>query len=666
MEREVFAIPQGGVQIQIKEEKAGSAVIYSVEAYKEPSKPLFGQQNFFRHRESVAIGLRALEADSCLAIYQHKDWWVRPAFADSLGNVPERTQLLLTRKGADYTVVLAVCGEQCRSDIRGRDDGLIITVSINAVGYNAIKDISFVVATGTDPYRVCEDAVKAALTATGRETMYRTRRVYPELFEYFGWCSWDAFYHKVNAAGIREKLEELTQKQIPVKWVLIDDGWLDADYEKQVLRGLDADREKFPEGLGSFTADIKERYQLDAVGVWHAVMGYWNGLEAGSPAADELASGSRQLPDGRIIPEAEESAAFSFYSKWHSYLRNRCGIDFVKVDGQSAVSIFYEGRESYGAASRAVQSGLGASAALHFNNRIINCMGMAGEDMWNRPSSAISRSSDDFVPEVPHGFREHAIQNSYNSLLQGQFFYGDWDMFWSSHVENRQNSMLRAVSGGPVYTSDAVGETDAAYIMPLILEDGRVNRCEGIGVPTVDCLFMNPVDTTAPLKIFNHYGESYVIAAMNINGENKACQGELHLGDIPALEGSDWYVYDYRQESVSLLTGQSAVPFSLEANDANLFVLVKKEAAITPLGLVDKYVSTAGIEERIPCKRGELILLKQGGCFGFVSEKPVEEVLCNGEIIEPEMRENGLCLLQVPGMEKPMVEIRYQRGQKTF
>ena len=38
--------------------------------------------------------------------------------------------------------------------------------------------------------------------------LLRENKQLPEMFEYFGWCSWDAFYHKVNEAGLLEKMEE--------------------------------------------------------------------------------------------------------------------------------------------------------------------------------------------------------------------------------------------------------------------------------------------------------------------------------------------------------------------------------------------------------------------------------------------------------------------------
>lgn len=242
-------------------------------------------------------------------------------------------------------------------------------------------------------------------------------------------------------------MQEFRTKKIPVKWVLVDDGWLSADYEEQTLTDLDARKSQFPYGLYGCVQELKKEYGIDKVGVWHAVMGYWNGVREGTAAHAALQAGIKALPDGRLVPAPAADKAFLFYERWHDYLRNHCGIDFVKVDGQSAISLAYGGMETYGEASREIQKGLNASAALHFENRIINCMGMASEDMWNRPSGAVARSSDDFVPNEQNGFREHVIQNGYNNLLQGQFYWGDWDMFYTDHTENRCNSMLRAVSG---------------------------------------------------------------------------------------------------------------------------------------------------------------------------------------------------------------------------
>lgn len=116
-------------------------------------------------------------------------------------------------------------------------------------------------------------------------------------------------------------MQELKDKRIPAKWVLIDDGWLDADYKKQVLKGLDADADKFPDGLGACIREIKQDYDVKQVGVWHAVMGYWNGLEKDSSAGRKLRDESRTLEDGRIVPDTEPGRAFAFYDTWHSYLK---------------------------------------------------------------------------------------------------------------------------------------------------------------------------------------------------------------------------------------------------------------------------------------------------------------------------------------------------------
>lgn len=582
--------------------------------------------------EHTAAHVRIAGCKRLLAIYQHKEWWVRPSFPKELKDVPKRTQLLLMEGEKEYLAVLAVCGSVCRTDMEGCAEGLKITMSSNCCGRKSEKDFAIAVASGKDPWQCCEDAARCALEELGYPHMLRRQRRYPAMFEKFGWCSWDAFYQKVSAQGITDKLNELKEKRLPAKWVLIDDGWLDADYEKQLLCGMDAAQDKFPDGLGSFVKRIKEEYGLEQVGVWHAVMGYWNGLQKDSPVYETQKDVCAVLPDGRIVVETKTQKAFLFYHRWHEYLKNQCGIDFVKVDGQSSISDFYAGIKSYGEAGEAIQTGLNASAALHFDNRIINCMGMAPQDMWKRPDSAIARSSDDFLPKASHGFWEHAIQNGYNSLLQGQFFWGDWDMFWSEHEESRQNALLRAVSGGPVYTSDPVGKTDPMVIRPLIKQDGTVIRCSSIGMPTKDCLFENPLESSRPLKLFNRYGDNFVLAAFDLGSEDAVKSGTIRLSDMPGTEGKKWILWEHGTQQAIVLQDEDCYEFKLAPNGAALFVLLPYDG-FAPVGILEKYIAPGCIRFVNENAERTLVAVDETGTFGFASDREPVKILCDGTTV---------------------------------
>jgi len=42
----------------------------------------------------------------------------------------------------------------------------------------------------------------------------------PAILDWFGWCTWDAFYQEVNPKGIRQGLKR-SMMQMPAKWMLI-------------------------------------------------------------------------------------------------------------------------------------------------------------------------------------------------------------------------------------------------------------------------------------------------------------------------------------------------------------------------------------------------------------------------------------------------------------
>ena len=208
---EAEAVCQEGVRLSFSVHAQGSAAAVGVSAVMERKQPLFGAQPFFGRKEGVRFTLKGMEADGMLCVYQHKDWWIRPAFPGRWEDVPARTQLLVWEKEGQYAALMAVCGPQCRADMQGGQDGICVTVASNQDGCAALDGLSLAVSCGPDPYRCCEEAAEYALKLLGHPEMSRKARSYPEIFEYFGWCSWDAFYHKVNEKGLLEKMQELKE-----------------------------------------------------------------------------------------------------------------------------------------------------------------------------------------------------------------------------------------------------------------------------------------------------------------------------------------------------------------------------------------------------------------------------------------------------------------------
>lgn len=63
-----------------------------------------------------------------------------------------------------------------------------------------------------------------------------------------------------------------------------------------------------------------------------------------------------------------------------------------------------------------------------------------------------------------------------------------WDMWWTDDGQAEKNSILRAISGEPIYVSDQIGRSRRDLLMSLILEDGHILRCDRPGVPNVSLI----------------------------------------------------------------------------------------------------------------------------------------------------------------------------------
>ena len=62
-------------------------------------------------------------------------------------------------------------------------------------------------------------------------------------------------------------------------------------------------------------------------------------------------------------------------------------------------------------------------------------------------------------------------------------------MWWTNNDSTADSAALRAISGGPVYVSDKIGDTNAEWLKKMIDKNGDLRLYDGVAVPTIDCLF---------------------------------------------------------------------------------------------------------------------------------------------------------------------------------
>lgn len=441
-----------------------------------------------------------------------------------------------------------------------------------------------------------EKCSKVGLKLLGTGCRVRKERRYPEVFEYLCWCSWDAFEIRVDEKSLLDKCQEFKEKGIPVKWAIIDDMWgevrdfYDISYENRPemfrlmhsskLYSFKADPIRFPNGLKGCIEKMNE-YGI-TVGMWHPTTGYWMGIDPEGEIFKEHRDCLIQTKDGRWIHSPDQGKAYEFYNAFHDYLRE-CGTEFVKID-----------------------------------NQMINCMGMASEDMWNRSVSPISRCSDDFQPENREWFTKHILQCAYNCLIQGQFYYCDWDMWWTDDGQAVKNSILRAISGGPIYVSDTFDRSRAEILKPLALEDGRILRCDRPAMPTRDCLTLDPAQAGNVFKVQNVCGDCGVIAAFNLDKDNQAVTGNLSPEDVDGLCGEEFAVYEHFSKQMKILhRGES---FELQLKDSDefkLYILVPLKDGCGMIGRVDKFISSKTVRYN---RKGEAELV-EAGPYAYVKDR---------------------------------------------
>lgn len=581
---------------------------------------------------SVKIGLGD-DVTDILAIAEESPYWTKPHFVNEWDKVPERTNCILCKKDTGtFTVILPVVGKEYKTALYGKDNSLYSRTFSWCEGSDFCEELLFVFAEGKNPFELLSDCFKAATKLLGNRCRLREERNYPEFLEYLGWCSWDSMQIRVSEDGLKEKCEEFKEKNIPVKWAIIDDMWAEirdfygkeySDFAEMVdlmhsskLYSFEADPLRFPNGL-KHAVEMINSYGIE-VGMWYPVTGYWSGIAPEGDAYKQLEDYLIKTEEDKIVPDYNAPNAYMYFKTIFDFFR-KCGVEFVKIDNQAMPRVHYKGMAPIGKTAAGIGSGIEAAVGEAFDGKLINCMGMSAESMWNRSSTAVSRCSNDFMPENRKWFRKHILQCTYNGLTQGQLYHNDFDMWWTDDEQAKKNSLLRAVSGGPIYVSDKIGRSNPEIFKPLVLEDGRILRCERPGVPTMDCLLQNPGRSGKIFKVQNIVNGSGVIAAFNLSiEENERVSGTVSPCDVEGLTDGEYVIYEHFSKEYQIVKYDEYVEVSLEnADEMKLFLIIPLVDDFCVIGRTDKFISPATVEYASLDK----IVLKENGPYAYVAER---------------------------------------------
>lgn len=575
----------------------------------------------------------------------HRDepFWMRPRAGGSLAEVPPETQFLLARHEHGWLLLVPLFAEPFRFSLRGTKDGRLELVGETGDAFTfADGGLALYLASGSDPFALLAQGARSVDARIGLGRL-RVDKPLPAFVDHFGWCTWDAFYQDVSAEAVAAGLASFQAIGVRPRFVILDDGWQSTRELPSGERRLCsfAANEKFEGDLSSTVRRAKQTFGVETFLVWHALVGYWGGVDPeGLPGYDVVAR-SRHFGEGILAhqPSMNEqwwgslvglvpaARVARFFDDYHARLAAQ-GIDGVKVDNQAVLEGLAEGQGGRVALTRAYREGLESSVERHFGGRLVNCMASAQETWYGSARSSLTRGSIDFFPARPETHAAHLYTNAQVGLWFGEFMQLDWDMFQSGHEWGAYHAAGRVLSGGPVYVSDKPGQHDADLLRRLVCADGSVLRADQPGLPTLDTLCSDPTREHCPLKIWNRNGQRILLGVFDAGAasEQRALEGDFGSSDIPGLPPLARACFAHGTGKLERLEPGARRSFSLAPRGFELFTLAPIEHGFAAIGLADKLNSGGAIRSEVWSGSRLRLGLRDAGRFVAYAERPPTRV----------------------------------------
>jgi raffinose synthase len=585
-------------------------------------------------------------------------YWVNPTHGTKIEEIPAETQLLLweTEETCGLIIPLLDHPSSQRATLKGGTDLVeIIFDGLAPATTQPDRALAAFFCHGEDPFRLLDSSIRTIKERLGTFRL-RTEKHRPGFIEYFGWCTWDAFYVEVSAGKVLDGLSSFKKGGASPGFMVLDDGWQSTTGD--LLDSFETHKTKFPDGLSPLIKRAKEEFGVRIFGVWHNFMGYWTGLNPASELAKRFPPIANKGPirpwenppkqyDLCLVPP---DLIAGFYSEWYAKLRSD-GVEMVKTDGQSALELFTKGKIGRVAAMKKYQEAMQSFAASHFLSETIHCMSHGTDVLFHLLSSTVIRNSNDYMPRSPvEGQKDHIRNNAMNSLWTSGPGLPDWDMFQSHGTLAEFHAAGRAISGGPVYVSDKPGQQNFDVLKKLMTPDGRVLLCDGPALPCRDSLFVDHSKTAVPLKIWNRSGAAGIVGVFHCQHSDKPVKGSVSSSDIPELAGDTFAVWSHRKQKCLRVKRGEKIPVELKDSEFDILTFVPVIDGWAALGLIDKFNPSPAVRSSETKGKTLRAVVRTAGTAAFWCAKKPATILVDGKKSKAQYNKtSGLLSLELTG-----------------
>ncbi len=244
------------------------------------------------------------------SLHRFSPFWTRPAVGQRESELQAETVWLLAQTKAGYALIVPLLDEASRYALRAARDGsqqILLSAETGDPALACEGGVAVYVAEGSDPYALISAGARAIHQHLSPRFGGRLRvnKPLPDFVESFGWCTWDAFYKEVSADKLLAGLASFQAAGVSPRWLILDDGWQtwkQADSGEDRLTSFDAN-DRFGGDLTSMVKLAKTRFGVQRVLVWHALLGYWGGLDEAAFAEFGVRTVARSFGPGLLEQE---------------------------------------------------------------------------------------------------------------------------------------------------------------------------------------------------------------------------------------------------------------------------------------------------------------------------------------------------------------------------